>query len=326
MTSSSAASLTPAATAMPLLQGDSPRMRELRAIVQRVAPTEATIFLFGESGTGKECIAQTIHDLSARCEGPFIAVNCGALPPGLISSELFGHERGSFTGAANRHRGYFERASGGTLFLDEVTEMPPGLQVNLLRVLETGALVRVGGASEVRTDVRIIAATNRRPPAAVAEGCLRADLYYRLAEFPVHVPPLRDRSGDVPRLAHHFLEILNAAEDSRKHLSGEALAHLEAHAWPGNVRELKNALQRAFILADGVIEPHHFPDWAAAGEDEAAGPGRLHFGVGTLLDEAERRLILATLDHFNGNKRLAADALGVSLKTVYNRLKRYGTT
>ena len=317
------ASLAAIDTAMPLLRGESPQMRELRAIVQRVAPTEATIFLHGESGTGKECIAQTIHDLSVRCEAPFLAVNCGALPPGLISSELFGHERGSFTGAARQHRGYFERASGGTLFLDEITEMPLDLQVKLLRVLETSRLMRVGGAAEVSTDVRIVAATNRRPSEAVADGCLRADLYYRLSEFPVSVTPLRERAGDVVRLAHHFLEVLNAAEGMRKHITPAALAALEAHRWPGNVRELKNALQRAYILADDIIEPQHFPGWDTARE-AAAGPDRLQFGVGTLLEEAERRLILATLEHFGGNKRRTADALGVSLKTIYNRLKRYG--
>lgn len=307
---------------MPLLQGDSAQMRELRAIVQRVAPTDAAIFLHGESGTGKECIAQTVHDLSARCDAPFLAVNCGALPEGLISSELFGHERGSFTGAARQHRGYFERASGGTLFLDEITEMPAELQVNLLRVLETNRVVRVGGATELRTDVRIIAATNRPPPEAMRNGCLRVDLFYRLSEFPVTVPPLRERSGDVRRLVHHFLDVLNAAEGMHKRIEEAALEKLDSHCWPGNVRELKNALQRAYILADDAIAPQHFPDWES-GQTLSPPTGPLQFGVGTLLEEAERRLILATLAHFNGNKRRAADALGVSLKTIYNRLKRY---
>jgi len=309
---------------MPLLRGDSPQMRELRAVVRRVAPTDAAIFLHGESGTGKECIAQTIHDLSARADAPFVAVNCGALPAGLISSELFGHERGSFTGAARQHRGYFERAAGGTLFLDEITEMPPELQVNLLRVLETSRLVRVGGLCEVSTDVRIIAATNRRPGEALTEHCLRADLYYRLAEFPVCVPPLRERDGDIAGLVHHFLGVLNAAEGIRKRISDAAVAKLEAHPWPGNIRELKNSLQRAYILADETIEPHHFPDWEAERSAYVPAAGALHFGIGTQLDDAERRLILATLEHFNGNKRRAADTLGISLKTVYNRLKRYG--
>lgn len=308
---------------MPLLRGESPQMRELRSVVQRVAPTDATIFLHGESGTGKECIAQTVHDLSARCDAPFLAVNCGALPEGVISSELFGHERGSFTGAARQHRGYFERASGGTLFLDEVTEMPAELQVHLLRVLETNCVVRLGGAAELRTDVRIIAATNRPPAEAVRDGCLRVDLYYRLSEFPVTVPPLRDRGDDVRQLVRHFLDVLNAAEGMHKHIEEEALRKLESHCWPGNVRELKNALQRAYILADDVIAPRHFPDWEA-GQAVSPPHGPLQFGVGTLLEDAERRLILATLAHFNGNKRRAADALGVSLKTIYNRLKRYG--
>jgi DNA-binding NtrC family response regulator len=308
---------------MPLLRGASPQLCRLRDVVQRVAATEATIFLHGESGTGKECIAQTIHDLSARSEAPFVAVNCGALPMGLISSELFGHERGSFTGAARQHRGYFERAAGGTLFLDEVTEMPPEQQVNLLRVLETSRLVRVGGVAEVRTDVRIIAATNCRPKEAVADGRLREDLYYRLAEFPIYVPPLRERQGDIAHLVAYFLQLLNAAEGIYKDISPAALAALEIHHWPGNVRELKNSLQRAYILADETIEPEHFPQWHL--EPRHAAPHeQLQFGVGTLLDDAERRLILATLEHFNGNKRRAADVLGISLKTIYNRLKRYG--
>lgn len=307
---------------MPLLEGGSPQMRQLRTVLRRVARTAATVLLLGESGTGKECIAQTIHDLSERCEGPFLAINCGALPAALISSELFGHERGSFTGAARQHRGYFERAAGGTLFLDEVTEMPTELQVNLLRVLETGRLLRVGGCEELITDVRIVAASNRAPREAMTQGQLRPDLYWRLAEFPVHVPPLREREGDVDRLVEYFLGILNAAEGTRKHISGPALERLRRHRWPGNVRELRNALQRAYILADDIIDESHLPDWND--EQPPADDDCLRFGVGTQLEVAERQLILATLDHFAGDKRRAAGALGVSLKTIYNRLKRYG--
>lgn len=296
-------------------------MRQLYRTVARVAPTEAIVFLQGESGTGKELIAQTIHDLSARRDGVFVPVNCGALPVTLIESELFGHERGSFTGANRQHRGYFERASGGTLFLDEITEMPLELQVNLLRVLETGTLMRVGGRQEVRVDVRVVTATNRPPAEAVAEGRLREDLYFRLSAFPIRVPPVREREGDVPRLARHFLALLNAADGIEKRLTPDAMRMLEAHAWPGNVRELKNALQRAYILADDLIEVHHLPPSTL--EPFNGSRRRLEFGVGTTLEDAERRLILATLEHFGGDKRRAADTLGVSLKTIYNRLKHY---
>ncbi len=306
-----------------LLRGSSRPMRQLYRILERVAPTEATVLLQGESGTGKELIAQTLHDLSARHDAVFVPVNCGALPANLIESELFGHERGSFTGASRQHRGYFERAHGGTLFLDEITEMPLELQVNLLRVLETGALVRLGGQQQVKVDVRVVAATNRPPAEALAEGRLREDLYFRLSTFPVRVPPLRERAGDVALLARHFLSLLNAADGYEKQLTDAALCLLEAQEWRGNVRELKNAMQRAYILADEEIDAHHFPQWSWA--DVRRGGER---GVGlrigsTTLEDAERHIILATLEHFNGDKRRAADTLGVSLKTIYNRLKRY---
>lgn len=305
----------------PLLKGRSDEIEELRRVLRRVSRTEATVLLQGESGTGKECVAQTIHDLSDRRDGPFLAINCGALPATLISSELFGHERGSFTGAARQHRGYFERSSGGTLFLDEVTEMPAELQATLLRVLETGRLLRVGGYEELSPDVRIVAATNRPAREAMAEGHLRPDLYWRLAEFPVHVPPLRVREGDVPFLIGHFLGVLNAGEDQPKWITEGALARLHHHHWPGNVRELRNTLQRAFILADDVIDEDHLPDWER--ELEPADETALRVGIGTQLEVAERQLILATLDHYAGDKRRTAEALGVSLKTIYNRLRRY---
>lgn len=304
-----------------LLRGASRPMRQLYRMIARVAPTEATVFLQGESGTGKELIAQTVHDLSERHDEVFIPVNCGALPVSLIESELFGHERGSFTGANRQHKGYFERASGGTLFLDEVTEMPLELQVNLLRVLETGTLVRLGGHSEVRVDVRVVAATNRAPAEAVAEGRLREDLYFRLSAFPIRIPPLRERGDDVRLLAQHFLSLLNAADGIEKRLTSDALALLETHDWPGNVRELKNAMQRAYILADELIDVDHLP--IRTSSPAVGGRHALDFTVGTTIEDAERRLILATLDHFNGDKRRAADTLGISLKTIYNRLKRY---
>ena len=299
--------------------GSSAAMRQLRQIIMRVAPTAATVFIQGESGTGKELIAQTIHDLSSRRDCVFIPVNCGALPPNLIESELFGHERGSFTGASRQHKGYFERASGGTLFLDEITEMPVELQANLLRVLETGRITRLGGTTETEVDVRIIAATNRDPGEAVSDGKLRKDLYFRLATFPIHAPALRHRRGDTRLLAEHFIELLNRADGVNKSLSPEALGALENYHWPGNVRELKNVLQRAYILADHLIEPEHLPH--LSGHLPVAEP--LEFVVGTTIDDVERRLILATLAHFNGDKRRAAETLGVSLKTIYNRLRRY---
>lgn len=304
-----------------LLRGASRPMQHLYRMLARVAPTEATVFLQGESGTGKELIAQTIHDLSNRHDTVFVPVNCGALPVSLIESELFGHERGSFTGASRQHKGYFERASGGTLFLDEITEMPLELQVNLLRVIETGTLVRLGGNAEIHVDVRVIAATNRAPAEAVAEDKLREDLYFRLSAFPIRIPPLRERGEDVALLAQHFLSLLNAADGIEKRLTPQAMSLIETHDWPGNVRELKNSMQRAYILADEVIDSDHFPQRTSPPAEN--GRHALDFSVGTTIDDAERRLILATLEHFNGDKRRAADTLGISLKTIYNRLKRY---
>jgi two-component system response regulator AtoC len=247
--------------------------------------------------------------------------------PNLIESELFGHERGSLTGAAQRHRGHFERASGGTLFLDEITEMPIELQVKLLRVLETGQLLRIGGDQPVDIDVRVVAATNRAPAQAVSEGQLREDLYYRLNVFPISLPTLRERRGDVTLLAHHFLEALNAAEGTQKRFSPAALERLERHEWPGNVRELKNAIQRAYIMAEGEIDLSSLPaDLGAPVVSSAAGSAGGNgtpLKVGTSLSEAERHLILATLDHYGGDKRKTADVLGISLKTLYNRLNVY---
>ncbi len=234
--------------------GGSPRMQLLYDQLGRVAPTSATVLLVGESGTGKELAAQTVHDLSRRREAPFLPVNCGAVAPQLIESELFGHERGSFTGADRQHKGFFERAHGGSIFLDEITEMPMELQVKLLRVLETNSLLRVGGTQQIPCDVRVIAATNREPEKVVAEGKLREDLYHRLNVFPIRLPLLRERGADIEQLAQYFLDELNRIEGTSKSFSREALVRLYQHSWPGNVRELKNYVQRAYIMADDVIE------------------------------------------------------------------------
>lgn len=305
----------------PLL-GNSAPMQELTKAIERIAPTDVTAFIQGESGTGKELIAQIIHDLSPRRDEVFLPVNCGAFSATLIESDLFGHERGSFTGATRQHRGCFERAHRGTLFLDEITEMQPDLQVKLLRVLETGQLVRLGGQSPICIDVRVIAATNRPMSSALADGSLRHDLYFRLAAFPIQVPRLRERPGDVDLLAKRFLTLLSAAGGVKKTITERALQKLRRYAWPGNVRELKNLMQRAYILADDCIDAEHFPPLEDHAEQES-GNGSLNVCIGVSLEEAERRLILATLRHFRGDKRRAAATLGVSLKTIYNRLQRY---
>src|SRR3989454_9903437 len=241
------------------LIGSSPPMQAVYDMIARVAPTDATVLVQGESGTGKELVAQTLHGLSRRRKGPFVALNCSAVSPQLIESELFGHERGSFTGAARTHKGYFERAEGGTLFLDEVSEMPIELQVRLLRVLETGIVARVGGETELKVDVRVVAATNREPGQAVADGKAREDLLSRLNVFPIRLPALRERTGDVELLGRAFLAALHAAEEKQKGINRAALDLLRGHRWPGNVRELKNAVHRAFILADEEIESQHIP-------------------------------------------------------------------
>jgi DNA-binding NtrC family response regulator len=305
-----------------MLYGSSQAMERLYQHLDKVAVTDATVLLAGESGTGKELIAQTIHQLSRRSKETFIAVNCGAIPAHLIEAALFGHERGSFTGAVRQHIGYFEHASRGTLFLDEITEMPPEMQVKLLRVLESGKFLRVGGSDEVKVDVRLIAATNRDLETAVRQGSLREDLMYRLAVFPLRVPPLRERNGDVELLAHHFLQVLNDKDNTTKVFSRQSLEMVRSYSWPGNVRELKNVVQRAFILStDTLVIEEYLSDPSV--RKPTMHEGCLNFSVGTPLADAQREIILATLKHFGGNKRLTADALGISLKTLYNRLKEY---
>ncbi len=303
------------------LVGSSPAMQRVYDLIEKVAPTTATVFLTGETGTGKELVAQTIHELSRRRSRMFLPINCGAMPPTLVESELFGHERGSFSGAVQTRRGHFERASGGTLFLDEITEMPIELQVKLLRVLETGTLMRVGGDEAIPVDVRIIAATNRPPEQAVREGKLREDVLYRLNVFPISLPPFRDRKDDALLLADHFLQQLNRAEERNKRFSPEYRASIRSRVWTGNAREIRNEIHRAFILADDEIELF---DDTPARESALVGDGPLqHLPVGTSLDEIEKRMIMATLEHCANDKRRAAAMLGISLKTLYNRLNAY---
>lgn len=298
-----------------LLVGSSPPMVEMYDQIRKVAASDTTVFLHGESGTGKELVAEAVHRESGR-SGKFVAVNCGGLTPELVSTELFGHEKGSFTGAARQHSGCFERAAEGTLFLDEITEMPADMQTQLLRVLESGRFTRVGGEREIESTARLIAATNRDPAEAVKDGKLREDLYFRLQVFPIWLPPLRQRSEDIEPLAEHFLAQFNRQKGSAKTFAPDFFAALSGHLWPGNIRELKHVVQRAFILSNpDVVEP---PDNL---EDPLHGPSGLE--VGQSIREVEKELILSTLEHYDGDKNAAATTLGVSLKTLYNRLKDY---
>ena len=314
----------PALRAVGSLVGASPAMQEVFRLIQRVGPTEAGVLLTGESGSGKELAARSIHECSARRSGPFIAINCGAIPAGLIEAELFGYEKGSFTGAVRAHAGVFERAEGGTLLLDEETEMPLEMQTRLLRVLETQKFYRVGASTEFSCDVRVIASTNRCPLQAVQNGQLREDLLYRLAVFPIDMPPLRNRGDDVELLAEHFLADLNEQAGTQKRLSAFARMMLKQHSWPGNVRELKNCIERAFILGDVILELTPLtPGSGARDGNLLSDRDRLNIRVGSRIYDMERSLIEATLDYFKGNKRRAADALGCSLKTLYNKLNGY---
>jgi two-component system, NtrC family, response regulator HydG len=310
-----------------LMVGRSTVIQAVRDLVDKVAPTDATVLISGESGSGKELVAQAIHAGSARRSGPFLGINCGALPPTLIETELFGHERGSFTGAARSHAGMVERASGGTLFLDEVTEMSSDMQTRLLRFLETRRFFRVGGTQEVQTDVRVVAATNRPPIQAVREGSLREDLLYRLAVFPIALAPLRERGEDIVLLADHFLIELNARNGTSKVFGASARRKLREYHWPGNVRELKNAIERAYILCDRELEIEPMNLHAAIVEDVRVDAhedqGGVRVPIGSSLEQAERWLIEATLAHWAGNKNRAAKMLGCSLKTLYNKLAAY---
>lgn len=307
-----------------MLFGGSRATEAIGDQIRRVAPTTATALITGESGTGKEVAARAIHRLSPRGRRPFVPVNCGAISPLLIESELFGHERGSFTGALRDHRGVFEQADGGTLFLDEITEMPLELQVKLLRVLESRRFVRVGGERERLINVRIIAATNRDLDTEVAKGNLREDLLYRLNVFPVDIPPLRNRREDIPRLSAFFLEQLNQNARRRKEIRHDTIEKLQEYGWPGNLRELNNVIQRAYIMSDEQLTPVTLPPEITHPTVVHRSQGEtLEISIGSSMEEVERELILATLAHCGGRRDRTAEMLGVSMKTLYNRLRKY---
>ena len=297
------------------LVADDPKMARVLDLARRVAPTNTTVLITGESGTGKELIARCIHRNSPRSQKIFVAVNCAALAPSLIESEIFGHEKGSFTGAAGQHLGRFERAHGGTLFLDEIGELDGNLQAKLLRVLQEKTFERVGGTREIAVDVRVIAATNRNLKQSVTDGKFREDLYYRLNTFPIEVPPLRDRPSDIPRLVRFFLG--RAARNLAKPhlvLTPEAEKVLLAYGWPGNVRELENTMERVAILCDDVIEPDDLPVTSSG----LARP--------VLFRDIERQAIEDALRDNDGNRTKTARQLGISLRTLQYRLKEYGIT
>jgi DNA-binding NtrC family response regulator len=306
-----------------LMFGKSLAMRRVIASIEQLADSSASVVITGESGTGKELAARTIHDLSPRRNAPYIGVNCAAMPDTLIESELFGHERGAFTGADRRKEGCFELANGGTLLLDELGEMKIELQAKLLRVIEEQRLRRVGGTTEVPLNVRVLAASNRDMERAVKEGRLREDLFYRLSVFSITMPPLRDRIEDVPLLAEAFIRYYS--ERDRKQIIGaneDTLLALRNHPWPGNVRQLRNVIERALVVAKGpLITPNDLPtEFRWAGKSEAS---QVQVRLGTTIDDAERELITRTIEFAGGNKTRAAEILGISAKTLYNKLERY---
>ena len=300
------------------LLGQSRAIRDVIQMLTRIAPTDARVLVTGESGTGKELAAQTLHQASGR-SGPFIALNCGAVAPDLLASQLFGHEKGSFTGALTRHCGVFEQAAGGTLLLDEIGEMPASLQVFLLRVLETGTVVRVGGITPIPISARIVAATNRDLSSAMQQGELRADLFYRLADVQVQMPSLRERGDDVILLANIFIEQLNQRYAGHKFLAPSSAPALRAHKWPGNVRELASLVQESYLLQDGPaleLVPHQLQT------EQAVPENCMVFDVGTPLEVIKRNVLARTLQHLGGDKTAAARVLGISVRTVHNELAR----
>jgi DNA-binding NtrC family response regulator len=306
--------------------GASNVMQELMRQVEMAAPSTASVLITGETGSGKEIVARSIHMLSPRAMRPFVAINCSAIPESLMESEIFGHEKGSFTGAAERRIGCFELAHGGTLLLDEIGEMPAPTQAKLLRVLEDHKVRRLGSKVETPVDVRVLAATNKNPEQAVASGHLRQDLYFRLNVFHIHLPPLREHKEDLQPLVDHLLAEISAKHGKRVSGVGtDTMDLFRSYPWPGNVRELRNVLERAVIASDrGTISRQHLPpDFGHAPAVGAPGLGGLRFPVGTTVDDAERELILQTLTATNQNKTRAAELLGISLKTLHNKLKEY---
>ena len=320
--------VVPAPAAPTMIPGRSPAMLRVQGLLDRVAGSEVTVLIQGESGTGKEVAARYLHDHSARAGGPFVAINCATVSPNLIASELFGHEKGSFTGAHRQHRGIFERAENGTLLLDEIAEMPLDLQATLLRALETGTIVRVGGDREIPVNVRIIAATNRDPLRDVEAGRFRLDLYYRLQVFPITLPPLRERGADLLTLAEHFVAHFSEAGGQPRSLSTDAMSALLRHRWPGNVRELRNVIERACLLSTDQIDASHLllnsapeePQLAPIATVTPASAARQTIGS---LRDAEREHIMQVLQTHGGNRTRTAAELGISVKTLYNKLKRF---
>jgi DNA-binding NtrC family response regulator len=309
-----------------VLVGSSGEMQDVMRQVEIAAPSTASVLITGETGSGKEMVARSIHMLSPRASRPFVAINCSAIPESLMESEIFGHEKGAFTGAAERRIGCFELAHGGTLLLDEIGEMPPQTQAKLLRVLEDRKVRRLGSKVETPVDVRVVAATNKNPEQAVADGKLRQDLYFRLNVFHIHLPPLREHKGDLPLLVDHLL-----AEISEKHgkkvtgVGADVMDLFKSYPWPGNVRELRNVLERSAIASDrGTINRQHLPsDFGHAPAVTSSGLGGLRFPIGTTVDDVERELIFQTLASTSQNKTRAAELLGISLKTLHNKLKEY---
>jgi DNA-binding NtrC family response regulator len=306
------------------LVGKSRAMQEVYRLIDQAAPTSAPVLITGESGTGKELVARSLHELSPRHDGPFVAVNCSAIPETLLESEIFGHEKGAFTGALVRKPGCFELAHGGTLFLDEIAEMNPGTQAKFLRILQDGTVRRLGGTVELKVDVRVVAATNKDPSKAMKDGTLREDLYYRLNVFSLSLPPLRERTEDLPLLIQAFIEEFNGKYEKRiKAVDDAAQQMLLGHSWPGNVRELRNVMERAIIACESdLIGPKHLP-LATESPAQDASPHTLTVPLGTTVGETERQLILRTLASAGNNKARAARILGISLKTLHNKLNRY---
>jgi DNA-binding NtrC family response regulator len=307
------------------LVGSSKPMQEIMRLIEQVAPSPASVLITGETGTGKEVVARALHQLSPRSARPFVAINCSAIPETLMESEIFGHERGAFTGAAERRIGCFELADGGTLLLDEIGEMPAPTQAKLLRVLEDRKVRRLGSKVETPVDVRVLAATNKDPQQAVADGHLRQDLYYRLNVFHIHLPPLRDRKQDLPLLAEHILRDMNVKHSRQvRGMQSDVTELFQGYSWPGNIRELRNVLERALIVCDrDLIGRAHLPE--DFGRGRAAGSSdlsSLRFPPGATVDAVERELILQTLAA-TSNKTRAAESLGISLKTLHNKLKEY---